>query len=146
MTVWRGWVECCALTAWAAHRSEMRGHAHTVATLRISLIMSALALASGCTTHLRPKPDVPADGPKLQLKAALVVPPGLEQNVDDLGGFNGISGSYAVDTGQSLLPAVQEVFARLFQSVNLVNKVDQAGSADVVIVVKTLKMVHPRPG
>jgi len=114
------------------------------APLMRAIFFGLLALAAGCTAHLRPHPDVRISAEPLALKAVLVVPPELNQSVDSVGGFDGISGSYAFDTGELLVPAVKDVAKRVFASVEVVPNASAAPKADVVIILKRLKLVHPR--
>lgn len=109
---------------------------------RIAPIFLAFALAA-CATHLQVRPDMPEAGAKLPLKVALVVPWQLAENVDDLGKFDQISGSFKVDTGTRVLPAVKAVLNSVFESVEQVPDVDHAGSAEVVCVLKQLRLFHP---
>src|SRR6185436_1525969 len=114
-----------------------RGHAFDMVPR-----LTCLILLAGCTAHLRPHPDVRISAEALPLKAVLVVPPELNQSIDKVGGFDGISGSYAFDTGEVLIPAVKDVAGRVFQSVEVVSQ--PGPKADVVIIVKRMKLVHPR--
>jgi len=114
-----------------------------VLTSRIPLIFLAVALTSGCAAHLRPKIELPQARPeKLKMRAALVVPEGMDQKTDDIGSFDGL-GSYAVDTGQSVLPALKDMLRDTFDVVDVVKKADLAPNADVILHVKALKVVHP---
>lgn len=110
-----------------------------------ALLFSSLAFAllSGCSAHLRPKLEV-ATGTKekLKLRAALVVPQAMEKKSDDIGSFDGL-GAFTVDTSDSVLPAVKEVLKNTFEAVDVVRAVDLAPNADVVLVLKTMKVVHP---
>ncbi len=115
-----------------------------VSALRSMLFgAAALLVTSGCTAHLRPKPELPpVKGGKLKLRAALVVPEAMEKKSDDLGKFDGL-GSFAVDTGEAVLPAVKGVFGETFETVEVVRTPEAAKLADVVVNLKTLKLVHP---
>lgn len=120
-------------------------HADVTRSTISSIFLGCFALltTSGCTTHLRPKPELPVTkGEKLKLKAALVVPAALEKKSDDLGSFDGL-GSFAVDTSDTVLPAVKDVLRDTFESVEVVKSADLAPNADVVLVLKTMKFVHP---
>ncbi len=114
-----------------------------MATSRNLLIFLAVAVTSGCTAHLKPKIELPSARPeKLKLRAALVVPEVMDKKSDDIGSFDGL-GSYAVDTGESVLPALKDMLRDTFDAVDVVRKPDLAPNADVILQVKALKVVHP---
>lgn len=117
-------------------------HADVSAIRSILLGAAALLVTSGCTAHLRPKPELPpVKGGKLKLRAALVIPEAMEKKTDDLGKFDGL-GSFAVDTGESVLPAVKGIVGETFETVDVVRTPEAAKLADVVVNLKTLKLVH----
>ncbi len=101
----------------------------------------ALALVSGCTAHVHPKPDLRTlDGTKVPMRIAVVISPQITSRQDPVGQLDGIGGSWVFDTGEIVPPAVAEVAKRVFDASIVVPNARDARDADVIVVVKSFQL------
>ena len=104
-----------------------------------------LVFATGCSWRLLPRPGPPRlQAEPLPLRAALVVPPELEERVDPIGRFFslGIVHHWSSRTGEGLVPALEETAAMAFEQVERVRTPAQARDVDVVLLPEVLELRH----
>jgi len=108
----------------------------------VLLAFAALAVASGCTAHVRPQPRLQLDAPPLPLKAALVIPPQLTERTDQVGQLDNVGSSFVFETGQSVPQALEEAAKKIFSSVTVVDNKRKASGVDIVLVPSSTALKH----